>query len=65
MDIQPDKKLMGSRGPWWIEGVYMEPGVNFFPKIHIKYGIHVKPTSTRGAVEILSNLMQVKTSTAE
>lgn len=43
----------------------MEPGVNFFPKIRIKYGIHVKPTSTRGAVEILSNLMQVKTSTAE
>ena len=57
MDIQPGKKLMGNRGPWWMEGICMEPGVNFFPKIRIKYGIPVKPTSTRGAVEILSNLM--------
>ena len=40
-DIQTGKKLMGSRGPWWMEGMHLELGINFFPQIHIKYRIHV------------------------
>ena len=39
MDIQPDKKLMDSRRPWWMEWIHLELGINFFPQIHTKYRI--------------------------
>ena len=40
-DIQTGKELMGSWGPWWMEGIHLELGINFFPQIHIKYKIHI------------------------
>ena len=41
MEVQPGMKLMGSRGPWWMKGIHLELGIDFFPQIHIKYRIHV------------------------
>ena len=41
MDIEPDKKLMGSGGPCWMEGIHLELGINFFSQIHIQYRIHI------------------------
>ena len=41
MDIQPGKKLLGSREPWWMEIIYLELGINFFPQMHITSRIHV------------------------